>query len=94
VRELAPGLWHWQGVQPQPNDVVLWVESHRSVVRGDTVADFGAGLEASARWLREVVTRESRSERPRPLLDKPVEHVLAAHGGPFAPADPERALSA
>jgi len=39
------------------------------------------------------VTRESRIERLRPLLAKPVEHVLATHGGPFTPADLERALS-
>jgi hypothetical protein len=77
----------------EPNDVVLWVESHRAVVSGDTVADFGEGLEVSGRWLRPGITRESRIERLRPLLDKPVEHVLAAHGGPFAPDDLERALS-
>jgi len=42
---------------------VLWVESHRAVVAGDTVADFGDGLEVSARWLREGVTRESEEQR-------------------------------
>ena len=39
------------------------------------------------------ITHESRVERLRPLLEKPVEHVLATHGGPFEPADLERALS-
>ncbi len=77
----------------EPNDLVLWVESHRAVVAGDTLADFGDGLEVSARWLREGVTRESRVERLRPLLDKPVALVLATHGGPFTPADLERALA-
>ena len=72
---------------------MLWVDSHRAVVAGDTLADFGNGLEVSTRWLREGVTPASRVERLRPLLDKPVEHVLATHGGPFDRADLERALS-
>jgi len=88
---LPAGIEAFEG--REPNDIVLWIESHRSVVAGDTVADFGNGLEISARWLREGITWESRVERLRPLLDKPVEHVLATHGGPFAPADLERALT-
>ena len=62
-------------------------------VAGDTLADFGNGLEVSIRWLREGVTPESRVERLRPLLDKPVEHVLATHGGPFDRAALEQALT-
>lgn len=88
---LPSGLEGFEG--REPNDVVIWVESHRAVVSGDTLADFGEGLEVSARWLRPGVTRESRIERLRPLLEKPVEHVLATHGGPFDRAALERALS-
>ena len=76
------------------NDILLWIESQRSVVSGDTLADFGAGLEMNERWLSgEGVTREEAAERLRPLLDLPVDHVLATHGGPFDRAALERALS-
>ena len=88
---LPSGIEAFEG--REPNDFVLWIESHRAVVAGDTLADFGNGLEVSTRWLREGVTPESRVERLRPLLDKPVEHVLATHGGPFDLAALERALS-
>jgi hypothetical protein len=27
----------------KPNDMVLWVESHRAVIAGNTLADFGDG---------------------------------------------------
>ena len=88
---LPPGIEAFEG--REPNDLVLWVEGHNVVVAGDTLADFGEGLEVSTRWLREGVTPESRVERLRPLLDKPVEHVLATHGGPFDRDALERALS-
>lgn len=77
---LPAGIEAFEG--REPNDLVLWVESHRAVVAGDTLADFGNGVEVSARWLREGVTWESRAERLRPLLSKPVEHVLPTHGQP------------
>jgi glyoxylase-like metal-dependent hydrolase (beta-lactamase superfamily II) len=64
------------------NDTVLWVESQRAVISGDTLVDFGRGLEINERWLRPGVTREQIAERLRPLLELPVEHVLATHGGP------------
>jgi glyoxylase-like metal-dependent hydrolase (beta-lactamase superfamily II) len=77
----------------KPNDLVLWVESHRAVVAGDTLVDFGNGLEINPRWLDEEMPRAQVVDGLRPLLERPVEHVLAAHGGPFDRAALERALS-
>ncbi|MGH2931488.1 MAG: MBL fold metallo-hydrolase [Gaiellaceae bacterium] len=76
------------------NDTVLWVESQRVVISGDTLGDFGRGLEINERWLRPGVTREEIAAGLRPLLELPVEHVLATHGGPTDRTALERALSA
>jgi glyoxylase-like metal-dependent hydrolase (beta-lactamase superfamily II) len=85
------------GVQAFPgqkrNDLVLWVESQRAVVAGDTLADFGEGPRINPRWLSKSVTREQVVDGLRPLLDLPVEHLLATHGGPVDRAALERALS-
>jgi glyoxylase-like metal-dependent hydrolase (beta-lactamase superfamily II) len=77
----------------KPNDTVLWVESPRAVISGDTLVDFGQGLEINERWLGPGTTREEIAEGLRPLLELPVEHVLATHGGPFDRAALERALA-
>jgi glyoxylase-like metal-dependent hydrolase (beta-lactamase superfamily II) len=77
----------------KPNDIVLWIEPKRAVVSGDTLVDFGHGLEINERWLRPGVTREEIAEGLRPLLARPVEHVLATHGGPTDRAALERALA-
>jgi glyoxylase-like metal-dependent hydrolase (beta-lactamase superfamily II) len=78
----------------KPNDMVLWIEGRRAVVAGDTLVDFGNGLEINERWLSDVgATREQVVAGLRPLLGKQVEHVLATHGGPFDRAALERALS-
>src|SRR5207244_3561228 len=47
--EAFPGREH--------NDLVLWIESRRAVVAGDTLADFGRGLEIPREWLRTGATR-------------------------------------
>jgi glyoxylase-like metal-dependent hydrolase (beta-lactamase superfamily II) len=83
--EAFPGWTH--------NDLVLWVENKRAVIAGDTLADFGRGLEINTRWLPGDVTREHVAEGLRPLLELPVELVLATHGGPMNRAALERALS-
>jgi glyoxylase-like metal-dependent hydrolase (beta-lactamase superfamily II) len=76
-----------------PNDLVLWVESKGAVVAGDTLIDRGDGLEIPANWLREGVTRERVAAGLRPLLERPVEHVLPTHGEPTDRAALERALA-
>ena len=77
----------------KPNDTVLWIESRHAVISGDTLVDFGRGLEINERWLRPGVTRKEIAAGLRPLLELPVEHVLATHGGPADRAALERALS-
>ena len=77
----------------KPNDLVLWIESHRTVIAGDTLVDFGDGLGINPGWLGPGVTREQVVEGLRPLLDLPVEHMLATHGAPLDRAALERALS-
>ena len=77
----------------KPNDTVLWFEAQRAVISGDTLVDFGSGLEINERWLRPGVTREEVAAGLRPLLALPVEHVLATHGGPTDKAALERALA-
>jgi glyoxylase-like metal-dependent hydrolase (beta-lactamase superfamily II) len=75
------------------NDTVLWLESQRAVISGDTFVDFGHGLEINEQWLRPGAAREQIAAGLRPLLALPVEHVLPAHGGPTDRAALERALS-
>lgn len=76
----------------EDNDLVLWIESHRAVIAGDSLADFGTGL-ALNEWLRGGVTREQVLARLRPLLGLPVEVVLPAHGAATDRAALERALA-
>lgn len=88
---LAVGIDAYAG--REHNDLVLWVESVRAVVAGDSLVDFGRGL-ALNEWLRGGVTREQVLERLRPLLGLPVEVVLPAHGGATDRAALARALDA
>lgn len=87
--ELPEGIEMFPG--HKPNDVVYWLEDQRAVVAGDTLGDFGNGLQINERWLRNV-TREQVAEGLRPLLDRPVELVLPAHGAPTDRAALERVL--
>lgn len=66
----------------RPNDTMLWVASHRAVISGDTIVDFGEGIHINERWLRWDITLEKVIEYLRSLLDLPIEHLLLTHGGP------------
>ncbi|HVA31963.1 MAG TPA: MBL fold metallo-hydrolase [Gaiellaceae bacterium] len=77
----------------EPNDLVLWVESRRALVVGDTLIDRGHGLEFPADWANKGVPPEQILEVLRPLLELPVELVLPTHGAPADRAALERALA-
>jgi glyoxylase-like metal-dependent hydrolase (beta-lactamase superfamily II) len=77
----------------EPNDLVLWVESRRALVAGDTLIDRGNGLEFPVDWVPEGLRPEEMLQGLGPLLELPVEVVLATHGGPSDRAALERALS-
>jgi glyoxylase-like metal-dependent hydrolase (beta-lactamase superfamily II) len=72
---------------------VLWIETRHVVISGDTLVDFGRGLEIPPQWLRDGVTREQVAAGLRPLLSLPVELVLPTHGPPTDRAALERSLS-
>jgi hypothetical protein len=74
------------------NDLVLRIDRLGAVISGDTLVDFGRGFEIN-QSLRGGVTRDEVAERLRPLLERPVEVVLSAHGAPTDRAALERALS-
>ena len=88
---LPVGVEAFEGFEP--NDLVLWVESHRVVVSGDTLVDRGNGLELPSDWLREALTVEEIADGLQLLLELPVEYVLATHGGPTDREALEGALS-
>ena len=77
----------------EPNDLVLWIESRRALVAGDTLIDRGKGLEFPTNWADKGVPPEQILDSLRPLLALPVEHVLPTHGAPTDKAALERALS-
>ncbi len=77
----------------EPNDLVLWVDSRRALIVGDTLIDRGHGLEFPADWANKGVPPEQILEALCPLLALPVELVLPTHGAPADRAALERALS-
>lgn len=86
--DLPPGIEEWPG--QKHNDRMLWVESARAVVCGDTLSDFGEGFRLNEHW--NLIPRDEVAAALRPLLDKPVEWVLPAHGEPLGRDALERAL--
>ncbi len=87
---LAIGIDAYEG--RERNDLVLWIDRVGAVVAGDSLADFGTGFKLNE-WLRGKVTRAQVIGQLRPLLARPVEFVLPAHGAPTDRAALERALS-
>jgi hypothetical protein len=79
----------------EPNDLVLWVESCRALVVGDTLIDRGKGLEFPLDWADRGTGEppEQIRERLRELLELTVELVLPTHGPPTDRAALERALA-
>jgi hypothetical protein len=90
-----PGAWPF-GIDAfagrEKNDLILWLPSISAIVTGDSLSDFGEGLDVQLGG-RQHVTRDDVVRRLRPLLDLPVELVLPAHGEPAERAALERLLS-
>jgi hypothetical protein len=90
----GPGAWPF-GITAyagrESNDLVLWLPAVNAIVSGDSLSDFGDGLDIHLGG-RKNVTRDDVVERLRPLLDVPVELVLPAHGEPTGRAALERVL--
>ena len=76
------------------NHLVLWIESHRALVAGDTLVDRGRGLEFLPEWAPEGVKPKQILETLQPLRDLSVALVLPTHGPPADRAALERALDA
>jgi hypothetical protein len=91
----GPGPWPF-GIEAyagrEDNDLILWVPAVNAIVTGDSLSDFGGGLNI---WLggRKHVTRADVAGRLRPLLDLPIELVLPAHGEPTDRAALDRLLA-
>jgi hypothetical protein len=87
-------VWpRWQRpASREDNDLILWLPSINAIVTGDSLSDFGDGLDIQLGG-RKHVTRDDVVRRHRPLLDLPVEFVLPAHGEPTDRAALERVLS-
>jgi hypothetical protein len=77
----------------EPNDPVLWIESRRALVAGDTLIEREQGLEFPRDWVPEGVPPEQILGSLQQLLELPVELVLPTHGAPTDRAALERALS-
>ena len=88
---LPVGVEAFPGIEP--NDLVLWVESRRALVVGDTLIDRGNGFEFPADWANKGVPPEEILGALRPLLELPVDLVLPTHGAPVNRAALEHALA-
>jgi glyoxylase-like metal-dependent hydrolase (beta-lactamase superfamily II) len=91
---LPVGVEAYPGMEP--NDLVLWVESHGALVAGDTLQDRGKGLQFLGELTNNVPAGFDTNQILRamqPLLTLPVEIVLLTHGAPADRTALERALA-
>lgn len=93
--QLPVGVEAFPGMEP--NDLMLWVESHGVLVAGDTLQDRGNGLQFLGDLPNNVpaghvLAAEHVLESLQPLLALPVELVLPTHGAPADRAALELAL--
>jgi glyoxylase-like metal-dependent hydrolase (beta-lactamase superfamily II) len=86
------GIEAFPGLEP-PYDLLLWVESRRVLLAGDTLIDRGRGLEFPRDWANKGVPADEILDSLRPLLELPIELVLPTHGPPADRAALERALA-
>lgn len=79
------------GVEARPSgratEVVLWIPEHRALVPGDVLHGAQDGEGAALRlcpesWLQSGAGHAELRAALRPLLELPLEHVLASHGPP------------
>jgi glyoxylase-like metal-dependent hydrolase (beta-lactamase superfamily II) len=82
--EAFPGL--------EPIDLVLWVQSHKALVFGDTLVDFGNGLELPDDWGPRDAHHPAVLASLRRCLELPIELALPTHGPPADRAAFERAV--
>jgi hypothetical protein len=91
----GPGPWPF-GIHAyagrEDNDLILWLPAIHAIVCGDSLSDFGEGLNIQLGG-RKHVTDDDVARGLRPLLELPVELVLPAHGEPTDRAALERVLS-
>jgi glyoxylase-like metal-dependent hydrolase (beta-lactamase superfamily II) len=77
----------------EANDPVLWIESRRALVAGDSLIERDKGLEFPRDWAPDDASPEELLAAMQPLLELPVEVVLPTHGEPTDRAALERALA-
>jgi hypothetical protein len=87
----AAGFQAFPGLEPE--DLVLWIESRRALVAGDTFIDRGNGFEFPRDWANKGVPAEEILATLQHLRTLPVELVLPTHGKPTDRAALERALA-
>ena len=78
----------------RPNDLVLRIASCDAVVFGDTLVEYGHGLEVNTRWLPQGASSQDVARQLGGILEPPPRHLLATHGGPQTLAAVQRALGA